>query len=224
MTGAILLAGGAGLRLGGQGRPKQYVEIGGKPMIEYALDAFEACAAIDKIAIVASEEWRDFIRTGPKFAGFAPPGPSRQASIHSALSMLRNILGEDDVVAIHDAARPLVTEDDICACLRAIRGYDGATPVLPPKETIYRSVDGETITALLNRDELFAGQTPEAYRFGKYLAAHERVDWSDARGSSEVAFKAGMKIRLYPGNPLNFKVTDAADLDRLRLLPEGSAE
>ena len=220
MTCAILLAGGAGLRLGGQSMPKQFIEIGGKPMIEYALDAFEACAAVDKILIVASDEWRERVRVGPKFAGFARPGLSRQASIRNALSAFRNILDEDDIVLIHDAARPLVTERDICACLRAARGRDGATPVLPPKETIYRSFDGETIAALLNRDELFAGQTPEAYRFGKYLSAHECVDLDDIRGGSELAFKAGMNIRLYPGNPLNFKVTEAADFEYLRFLLE----
>jgi 2-C-methyl-D-erythritol 4-phosphate cytidylyltransferase len=192
----------------------------------YSLRVFMNCAEISHIVVVAPREWHTRISSWPGACGadkslrFAPPGGTRQHSVYSGLCALQNILSESALVVVHDAARPLVTARDIKDCLRAAKGRDGATPVLPPRETIYKSADGRTIAALLNRDELFAGQTPEAYRFGKYLAAHGRFDLSGIRGGSELAFKAGMKIRLYPGNPLNFKVTNIEDLEYLRFLLE----
>ncbi|MDR1571349.1 MAG: 2-C-methyl-D-erythritol 4-phosphate cytidylyltransferase [Clostridiales Family XIII bacterium] len=220
MIGAIILAGGAGLRLSALGKPKQFAEIRGKPLIGYALAAFEQCPDIDKIAVVAHEDWRASIPAIGKFHAFAKPGRTRQHSVFSGLLAMRDVLSDNDLVIVHDAARPLVTALDISECLRAVGGYDGATPAVRLKEAAYQSSDGTTIKSLLNRDELFAGQTPEAYRYGKYLMAHDNVDLAAIRGSSELAFKAGMAIRLFPGNPLNFKVTLAEDLDYLDFLLE----
>ncbi|MCL1966759.1 MAG: 2-C-methyl-D-erythritol 4-phosphate cytidylyltransferase, partial [Fibromonadales bacterium] len=105
---------------------------------------------------------------------------------------------------------------DICNCIDESKGYDGATPTVPLTETVYKSEDGVTITAILNRDELLAGQTPECYNYAKYLKAHKIASYtelSEIRGSSQMAAKAGMKIHLYKGNPQNFKVTDIVDFE-----------
>jgi 2-C-methyl-D-erythritol 4-phosphate cytidylyltransferase len=118
-------------------------------------------------------------------------------------------------VVIHDAARPLVTAEDIERCLDAMEGYDGATPALPVSDTVYQSEDGRVISSLLNRDWLYAGQTPECYDFEKYLKAHGPLNGPELariRGGSEIAFMSGMSIALCEGNPMNFKVTDDAGM------------
>jgi 2-C-methyl-D-erythritol 4-phosphate cytidylyltransferase len=220
MNAGVVLAGGKSERLIGFDVPKQFCEVAGVPIIAYALAAFEQCADIDKIVVVASETWRGEISVAAKFHAFAKPGETRQHSIYNGLLALRDTLGDDDFVVIHDAARPLATARDIGECVRAAHGCDGATPALPLNDTVYRSADGETITSLLNRDELLAGQTPECYVYGKYLAAHEGADLSGIRGGSELAFNAGMKIRLFGGNPRNIKITVAEDLNCLKYLLE----
>jgi 2-C-methyl-D-erythritol 4-phosphate cytidylyltransferase len=217
---AIIPAGGSGERLPELGMPKQFYEIGGKPLIGHAAAAFENCVDIDVIVFVVSEIWRDKIPGIGKFRKFAEPGKTRQHSIYNGMLALKDVLHDDDVVVIHDAARPLVTELDISRCISAVGGYDGATPYLLMQETVYGSANGETITASLNRDELRVGQTPEAYLYGKYLAAHEDIDLSNVRGSSELAFHAGMRICLYPGNRRNIKITTKEDMEYFMFLRE----
>jgi 2-C-methyl-D-erythritol 4-phosphate cytidylyltransferase len=183
----------------------------------YCVRTFERCADIDIIAIVAPALWERHLCDWlgeygiGKFKVYAQPGRTRQHSIFNGLLSLRSHCPAN--VIIHDAARPLVTEEDISDCIRAFDGYDGATPAVRLSDTVYQCTDGETITALLNRDELLAGLTPEGYDFTKYLAAHEALgdtELGTIRGSSEIAFKAGMKIHLYKGNPQNIKITTQA--------------
>jgi 2-C-methyl-D-erythritol 4-phosphate cytidylyltransferase len=226
VNAGLVLAGGVGTRLT-SGIPKQFIEVAGKPLIMYCLMSFERCADISFIEIVAAEAWRDriseWIEYGRirKFRQFAAPGPTRAHSVRNGLLALSGELGAEDTIVIHDAARPLVTEADISRCVKASVGRDGATPVVRPRDTVYRSADGERISALLNRDELFAGQTPECYNFTKYLAAHRAPAEGEparATGGSEIAFRSGMDIRLYEGNERNIKVTTEADLMYVKYL------
>ena len=94
-------------------------------------------------------------------------------------------------------------------------------PVLSVKDTTYQSIDGTHITALLDRNTLFAGQAPESFRFRKYLDIHnplssEEID--QIKGSSEIAHKFGLNIKLVKGDPLNFKITDTSDLNRFKTI------
>lgn len=178
MNIAIILAGGTGTRLGGD-VPKQYIEVSGKPIISYCLDKFERHNQIDNIVIVASEMWQSYIMSWvkkdnlKKFSGFAPAGSSRQHSIVNGLIKAKSIgAAADDNIIIHDAARPNVSECIISQCMDRLLEYDGAMPVLPVKDTIYLSENGENITSLLNRDQLYAGQAPESFKYGKYLEIH----------------------------------------------------
>ncbi|MDR1398026.1 MAG: 2-C-methyl-D-erythritol 4-phosphate cytidylyltransferase [Desulfarculales bacterium] len=219
MNAGLILAGGLGTRLTGYDRPKQFIEVGGKPLIRYCLGAYEQCAHISLICVVAAEKWR----TLPGDYIYASPGRSRQHSIGSGLLMLEKYNPER--VVIHDAARPLVTVADIGGVISAAAGYDGATPVLAVTDTVYQSLDGKIITAALNRDTLFRGQTPECYSFSKYLALHRNLSddrLAASRGSSEIAVRAGLKIALCPGNPANFKITTNADLEYFREIVEMS--
>lgn len=220
MNYAIILSGGTGTRLG-LNIPKQYYEINGKPIIHYTLETLSHMALLDGYVIVAAEEWRSYLKKmcglDEKFLGFAEPGENRQLSIYHGLLALRKIAAEADVVLIQDAARPNTTEDMIAECFGLLDKQDGAMPVLPMKDTVYLSENGKQVTSLLQRNQIFAGQAPESFRYGKYLRANEALlpeKILHINGSTEPAILAGMQITMITGDEKNYKITTVADLER----------
>lgn len=225
MNWFIVLSGGTGSRVGTE-TPKQYLDIGGKPMMMYCVETAERSYAVDAIVIVAEKSWHSSIHSWislagiRKFKGFAEAGTSRQHSVYNALRRVENLDADaDDIVIVHDAARPNVSEALLRECVEAMDKADGVMPVLSVKDTIYRSGDGQSIRELLPRDELYAGQAPECYRFGPYFSIHQGASVDQLgtiRGSSEIAFQHGLRIRLIPGHESNYKITTQADLDLFR--------
>lgn len=223
-TIVILLSGGVGTRLGSE-TPKQYIEVEGKPIIAYTMEAVEHSPFVDGIVVVAAEEWKAHVEKLAedyhitKFLSTAPAGENRQRSCFSGLLEVERLGGCENVV-IHDAVRPFVTGGIIERGLRALENYDAALSVIPIKDTPYMSTDGERITSLVDRKTLFAGQTPEYFNFSKYLAAmrastNEEID--TATGSAVIAYKRGLTVGLAKGEERNFKITTSEDLDRFLL-------
>lgn len=219
MNTAIILAGGIGTRLGGE-KPKQYLDVAGKPVICYCLDKFQNSSIIDEIIIVASVEWQSFIKENiiniSKFKGFALAGSSRQ---HSVLNGLKAANPKTEKVIIHDAARPNVSINTITQCINGLDDYDGVMPVIGVKDTIYYSEKGDEINSLLNRDKLFAGQSPESFKYKQYMHIHEGLSENELsliRGSSEIAFNSGLKIKIINGDEHNYKITTVEDLERFK--------
>ena len=172
MTYAIILSGGIGSRMESD-IPKQYIEVNGKPIFIFCLQTFLNVQAIDAIVIGVAKEWKSFVERTvealkpQKKIFYAVPGETRQYSIFNALKVVKEIGGkDDDLVIIHDAARPLVSKELIQRCLDGCKETDGVLPVIPVKDTIYQSTDKIHVTNLLNRSELFAGQAPEVFRLG----------------------------------------------------------
>lgn len=253
MNIVIILSGGSGTRLGGE-TPKQYLVSEGRSMIERAMEPFFLHAEIDAVWIVAEGEWREsiladigrlatdsgysgvstasygFRRRSPEEIlqmrlGFSDPGATRALSILNALRDLNGIASEQDVVIIHDAARPFVSKELISRLIDACQSHDGALPVLPMKDTVYLlpEMAQDVLSSertLLPRERVVAGQAPEAFRYGKYLAANEAllpVKILEINGSTEVALLAGMRIAVVAGEEDNFKVTTKEDLERYHL-------
>lgn len=221
MNIAIILSGGIGTRLGAS-IPKQYVEVGGKPIIAYCVDTFSKRKDIDYLIIGAADSWIDYLKD--KLSGidkpihYSSPGETRQLSIFNALKKAKELgVSDNDIVIIHDAARPLVTDHIIDQCIDgiAIDHYDGVLPVIHMKDTIYLSENGKDIKQLLNRDQLFAGQAPESFLFGKYMKIHESMPIDQVaaiKGSTEIAYKGDMNVKLAEGSEMNFKITTPEDL------------
>ena len=222
MNAAIILSGGIGERMRRvSGVPKQYIEVNGHPIVEYCLHTFMKSVLVDGIIIVANELWHPFILNiieglgTDKFWGFALPGTARQLSINNGLNKLEQVCPDIDRVIIHDAVRPLVSQKLIKGCIDSLDHASGVMPVLPVKDTCYQSIDGEKIAKLLPRDQLFAGQAPEAFRFAPYLAAHRvlsEAQLAAVNGSSELAYRSGMDVKMIPGEERNFKITTPEDL------------
>lgn len=220
MNIALVLAGGTGTRLG-MDIPKQYIKINGRMIVDYCLETLEHSLEVDAVWIVADKMWQQNIKKVNKFKGFASPGMNRQLSIYNGLKAIEASLEVEELeqvnVIIHDAARPLLTEKLISECVKAIEGHDGVLPVLPMKDTVYFSEDGENVTSLIDRGKVYAGQAPELFKLMPYIKANE-VLLPDKilliNGSTEPAIMAGMDIVMILGDENNYKITTKADMER----------
>lgn len=225
MNIVIILSGGVGSRMG-VNIPKQYIVVGENPILSYSLTTFLHNNMIDIAVIGCADEWKDYVRdivgkiNSSKPVYYARPGETRQYSIYNALLVARQHCSADsDVVIIHDAARPLVGDDLIERCIKGCEDSDGVMPVIAVKDTIYQSKDGKCVEALLDRNKLWSGQAPEAFRLGKYLKAHEIMSHEELmriNGSTEIAFKAGLCCQMIKGDPMNFKITSPEDLNNFK--------
>ena len=229
MNTAIILAGGVGSRMGVD-RPKQFLMVQDKPIISYCLDIFQNHDEIDSVVVVVSEQWQDFVEEYAakygvaKIKGYAPAGKSRQHSIYNGLKCIDENVPDTDIVIVHDAARPLVSDQIISDCIKGATDYDGAMPVISVKDTVYQSKDGEEIGCLLKRSELFAGQAPESFKFRKYFDIHNQVTDEEigaTAGSSEIAYRHGMEIRMVKGSERNLKITTIEDLETFETILKG---
>lgn len=229
MNTAIILAGGVGSRMGVD-RPKQFLMVQDKPIISYCLDIFQKHSEIDSIVIVVSEQWQDFTEEYvqkygvTKVKGYALAGQSRQHSIYNGLKCIDKNVPDTDIVIVHDAARPLVSDQIISDCIKGATDYDGAMPVISVKDTVYQSKDGQEIGCLLKRSELFAGQAPESFKFRKYFDIHNQVTDEEigaTAGSSEIAYRHGMEVRMVKGSERNLKITTIEDLETFETILKG---
>lgn len=224
MNYAIILSGGVGTRMRSDGYPKQYLEVGGKPILLYALEPFVACPDIDEIVIVADPVWQDPIREWVQNAGIEKPvtltgnGNTRQESILNGLlhCASRHPIDARDNVLIHEAVRPLVTRKIVEDCVQALKDHECALPVIPVHDTMYVSYDKKMVARMANRDELFCGQAPEGFRLKTYLELNQSCtqdELASIRGSSELLYRKGHSIAFIDGDPINFKLTRPGDLE-----------
>ncbi len=195
------MAAGSGSRLGAD-RPKAFVEVAGRPMIAWSVDALHA-AGIEEIVVALP------------FGVSAPPGcigvqggATRSASVRAALSAA----GPGDIV-VHDAARPLVEADLFRRTLAALEDADCAIAAAPMPDTVKEAEDG-LVTATLDRSRLWAAQTPQAFRRAALEAALEVDEALLARATDDawLVERAGGRVRVVESSPANFKVTTAHDL------------
>ena len=223
MNYVVVLSGGIGTRMGAN-IPKQYIEVNGRSILSFCLETYQKHQKVDRIVIVISEQWKTFVMEEikrfsiSKFFCFANAGESRQHSILNGLLKIKEKeqnISEQDVVMVQDAVRPNVSEKLITKCLK-FDGYDGTLPIINLQDTIYYSEKGDCVDKLLDRDKLFAGQSPEAFLFKKYLEVHNGKslkELADIRGGCQIAHANGMRIKLFSGDYNNYKITTSYDLE-----------
>lgn len=226
MNIALILSGGSGKRVGTE-IPKQYLKVQGKMVITYSLRTLIEHDWIDAIQIVAELSWQEVILeqltllnvNANKILGFSQPGENRQLSILHGLQDIRKYANGDDFVIIHDAARPMLSKKQITDCFNGAWGHDGAMPVLPMKDTVYLSNNGLSVSELIDRSSIFAGQAPEVFRLNKYYEANLNLlpdQILRINGSTEPAILMGLDVVMVPGEENNFKITTLNDLKRFQ--------
>jgi 2-C-methyl-D-erythritol 4-phosphate cytidylyltransferase len=199
---ALLVAAGSGERLGA-GRPKAFVELAGRRMVDWSLAALRAAGIAEIVVALPPGE-----AAPPGTQGVAG-GATRSASVRAALAAA----GPGDVV-VHDAARPLVTAEHFTAGLAALHDADCAIAAAPITDTVKEAGEDRLVTATLDRTRLWAIQTPQAFR----RAALERaLDVPDdvlaaATDDAWLVERTGGTVRVVESTPANFKVTTPHDL------------
>lgn len=208
----LILAGGSGSRVGSD-IPKQYLPLGGSPVILRTVTAFLTHPSVDSVRVVIGPD--DLARYSSALSAAALPAPvtggaSRQESGLHGLEALED--ETPDYVLIHDAARPFVDHATIDRVIAALESHSAVLPAVPVADTLKRG--GAVVEATVDRQDLWRAQTPQGFRFAEILAAHRNAVGLELTDDTAVAEHAGMAVALVPGNEDNFKITTREDLDR----------
>lgn len=220
MNTAIIVAAGKGTRLESD-RPKQFLQILGKPIIIYTLERFEACPMVDEIVLVLSaDEINGFApiaeRSGiGKLKKIVVGGDSRAASVKNGFDAVDPASA---IVAVHDGARPLVSIDEIGLTIDGALESGAACLVAPVTDTI-KTVEDGVITGTVDRRALRRALTPQAFRYDilRQALSGSLLDDSVTDECSLVE-RLGISIRPVEGDPRNIKVTHPDDLKRVESL------
>ena len=219
---AVLVAAGKGERLGGE-RPKAFAPLGGRPLLAEPLERLDSCALIDAIVVVAPPEWEEPAILLAEEIGASKVVACVTGGIRSRAESVRigvaEVPEDAHVIIVHDAARPLVSDEIVERVLAPLAdGWDGVVPGLPISDTLKRA-PGRTVTETVDRGDLFAVQTPQAFlaRSLRGALATFPEDVTDCAGYVE---RAGGRVKVVDGDPRLVKVTTLGDLARVENLLE----
>lgn len=213
---AVIVAAGRGTRFG---RPKQLIEIAGKPMLWWSLHTFAQMSEIETIVVVTESEWLEQVRSvaagaaGLKLLDVVPGGATRQASTYEGL----RVAGENcEGVFVHDGARPLVTADEVRRGMAAVALGHASLLAIPVVDTIKVVSDGRLVEKTLDRGALWAAQTPQFATYADMMRAHQAGirDGVEATDDAMLLERIGVSVQIVPGSAENFKVTLAEDQAR----------
>lgn len=208
---AVVLAAGSGKRVGSD-VPKQFLPLGDKPMLHRSLTVFEASDEVAFLVVALPPDGGSDLSEFPKVVEQVPGGDTRQASLQSALGKLPE---STDTVMVHDAARPLLDEALIEKLLGALDDTcDGVIPAIPMEDTIKRVSEDHLVEEEVERRGIWRVQTPQVFRRSvlEDSLAKARASGLESTDCSQMLTSAGYRVRVVEGDPLNFKVTRAADL------------
>lgn len=217
MNVAIVVAGGKGVRFGGD-RPKQFLEVNGSPIIIHTLRQFERCREIGSVIVVLpAEETAGFQSLIEKFAlqkvtRVVAGGATRAQSVKQGLAAIEDA----DVVAVHDAVRPLVTPDEIDSVVKAANESSAAILVARVSDTI-KDVRSDRVVNTLPRVNLRRALTPQCFRIDVLKQAYEQLEKLEAAGievtdDSFLVERLGVEVTTIEGNARNIKITRQEDL------------
>ena len=209
-TVAIITAAGFGKRMG---QPKQFIEICGKPMLEWTISVFEKCTAVDEIILVVNQDELEAAKKlkFPKVKQVVAGGKQRQDSVYNGLKALPD---DCSIVAIHDGARPFVTEQEIERAVEQANVFGSVVVGVPVKDTV-KKVDSRElkVDSSLNREELWAAQTPQVFRKEIILKAYaEGLRKYQVTDDAMLVEKLGVPVKMVMGSYKNIKITTPDDL------------
>ncbi len=214
MNTAIIVAAGTGSRFGGE-TPKQFLEIGGKPLLVHAIERFEESVEIKAVVVVLSHdrvtEYSEYLRGlgFSKLRAVVAGGRTRAESVHNGLHAIE---WNCPVVAVHDGARPVVTADEIDRSVKAAEAHGAACLTAPVTDTIKEISDG-MIERTIDRNILRRALTPQTFRKEILEMAFSGIDLSEAvTDECYLVEQIGIEIAVVDGSARNIKVTSPDDL------------
>lgn len=220
----VILAGGKGTRMGNVERPKQFLEIGGKPIIVHTIEKFVIHSEFDKIIILSPKPWiahtkdliRKYIPMSEKLEVIAG-GATRNETIMNAVNYIDEKFGLDDetVIVTHDSVRPFVTHRMIEENIQFAKECGACDTVIAASDTIVESKDHKIISNIPDRSIMYQGQTPQSFKAKKLrdiylnMTAEEKEILTDA---CKIMVMKGEQVRLVEGDVSNIKITYPSDI------------
>ncbi len=223
LIAAIVAAGGRGLRLGA-GQPKQFLEIGGRSILELSVAALAASDRINEIVVAVPEDHLSAVsnawRRSSKPVRFVAGGTRRQDSVANAFATSSR---DADVIVIHDAARPFVSPGVIARTIDAAQAHGAAIAAIPVRDTVKQAGDPDRdgsrpIRATIPRDTVFLAQTPQAFQRGVLARALKEGASIDATDEAMLVERLGLPVYVVEGDARNIKITTPDDLATARAI------
>jgi 2-C-methyl-D-erythritol 4-phosphate cytidylyltransferase len=220
-TFVIIPAGGKGKR-GGTATPKQYIRFHGKELIVYTLEVFQKCNLIDEIIIAAEPPYfsllnkiiKDYNLT--KITQIVEGGEERQDSVNGALKSIK--ADDNDLIAVHDAARPLLPESILTRAINTAKEKENALVCLKARDTLLKG--DKIVREYVDRTEIYYVQTPQIFRYKDLVKAMKKAYEKNFIGTDESMLikELGIEINIVEGSILNFKVTTTTDIEMFEKL------
>ena len=226
MNIALIIAGGVGARMG-QDIPKQFLSVEDKPVIVYTMEAFQRHAESDSIVVVCVDGWADVLRAYARQFGISkldmvvPGGDNGQSSIRNGLFALEGDHFPDDIVLIHDAIRPMVSEEIISDCIEKTHVFGNAIAVVPCAEAMLTTQNGRESSGQYPRDGLKRTQTPQGFKLGEICDLHRQaleLGITNSVASCTLMVEMGRQVHFSKGSERNVKLTTVEDIDIFKAL------
>lgn len=226
MNIAMIIAGGSGQRMN-QDIPKQFINVNNRPVIVYTLEAFQRHPNIDAIVVVCLEGWQEILRAYSKqfnitkLKWIITGGQNGQESIKNGIDNLRENCSEEDMILIHDAIRPMVSQEIISDCISKCKLYGSAVTVIPCVEAVLYSVNHIDAEQSIDRGTLMRTQTPQAFYLSKLLWAHREAKKrgiTNSIATCTLMIELGETINFSTGSEKNIKLTTTDDIEIFKAL------
>lgn len=228
MNIGIIFAGGTGKRMNTRAKPKQFLEIHGKPVLIYTLQHFQEHKEIDGIVLVCLADWIKYAEkliaefNITKLLAIVPGGATGQQSIFNGLKKASEIADDNDaIVLIHDGVRPLINEDIITNCIASVRKYGNAITATPAIETVFIKSENESVGKIFNRSNCAMARAPQCFYLHDIYAAHLKAQQDnkyDFIDSAMMMQYYGAELHIVNGPIENIKITTPTDFYLFRAL------
>lgn len=218
---ALIIAGGSGVRMG-QDIPKQFLNVRDRPVIVYTLEAFQRHPNIDGIVVVCVDGWHEILGAYCKQFGITKlesiisGGKNGQDSIRNGVEEIAKTHDEEDLVLVHDAIRPMVSQEIISDCIRVAREHGNAISVVPCTAAMLYSEDQIGSSEVVARDNLKITQTPQAATVGKLMWAHQEAlkkGITNTVATCTMFVELGETVYFSLGSEKNVKITTPEDIE-----------
>lgn len=228
MVTALIFAGGTGQRMNTRSKPKQFLELHGKPVIIYTIEHFEYHAEIDNIVVVCLKDRIDELKgllkrySITKVSEIVPGGETGHDSIYNGLKAMEGTAKEGDIVLIHDGVRPLITGNLISENIEAVRKYGNAITSEPARESVLQSKDGENVDIVPDRSMMYVAKAPQSFYFTDIMKIYEMAKNQGRRSidSAHLLSMYNVPMHIVRSVKNNIKITEPADFYIFRALFE----
>lgn len=226
MNIALIFAGGTGQRMNTRSKPKQFLDLHGKPIIIYTLEHFQTHPMIDTIVIVCLKGWIEILKRLLDEYGISKAklvvsgGSTGHDSIYLGLKKMENFSQADDIVLIHDGVRPFITKDLITKNIRATQKKGNAITVESVRESVVRSADGSTIDDVPPRNNMYVAKAPQTFFFQDIFSVYQKAqnDGFKSIDSAHLCYEYNIPLHMIKSTRNNMKITEPADYYILRAL------